>query len=268
MKHTLYILLAAAWTLFSLSAHAQQVEPVEQQIQPSTQQVEPDEQQVAFVEQEEVVPEQEEVVPEQVELSQAEKFVQRLAEPDSLSGARSNVTIHFSAEESISKYNAQTSPKESYQGYRIRIFASKSQSARTDAEAAIALFEEHFKVPVYFAYENPYFLVTCGNCLSHEEAIILLSRVRKHFPKAFLVMSDIPAEALLVKPQPLSAPAEEVAAEEGTTESSTESTAESTAEASQEPIEVKGEIVVNEVAESAAPTESTMPEEGSAPAEV
>ncbi len=257
MKHTLYILLAAAWTLFALSAHAQQVEPVEQQIQPSTQQVEPAEQQVAFVE-------QKEVAPEQVELSQAEKFVQRLAEPDSLSGARSNVTIHFSAEESISKYNAQTSPKESYQGYRIRIFASKSQSARTDAEAAIALFEKHFKVPVYFAYENPYFLVTCGNCLSHEEAIILLSRVRKHFPKAFLVMSDIPAEALLVKPQPLSTPAEEVAAEEGNTESSTESTA----EASQEPIEVKGEIVVNEVAESAAPTESTMPEEGSAPAEV
>lgn len=257
MKHTLYILLAAAWTLFALSAHAQQVEPVEQQIQPSTQQVEPAEQQVAFVE-------QEEVAPEQVELSQAEKFVQRLAEPDSLSGARSNVTIHFSAEESISKYNAQTSPKESYQGYRIRIFASKSQSARTDAEAAIALFEEHFKVPVYFAYENPYFLVTCGNCLSHEEAIILLSRVRKHFPKAFLVMSDIPAEALLVKPQPLSAPAEEVAAEEGNTESSTESTA----EASQEPVEAKGEIVLNEVAESAAPTESTMPEEGSAPAEV
>lgn len=247
MKHTLYILLAAALTLFSLSARAQQVEPA--------QQVKPADQQVAVVEQEEVTPEQEEVAPEQIELSEAEKFMQRLSEPDSLSGARSNVTIHFSAEEAMSKYNAQTSPKESYQGYRIRIFASKSQSARTDAEAAIALFEEHFKVPVYFAYENPYFLVTCGNCLSHEEAIILLSRVRRYFPKAFLVMSDIPAEALLVKPQPLSTPAEEEVTEEGTAESATENATETP----QEPVEVKGEIVVNEGAESVALAENTAP---------
>ena len=124
-------------------------------------------------------------------------FEERLAEPDSLSGARSNVAIHFSAEEAMNKYNSQTSPKESYQGYRIRIFASNSQTARTDAEAAIELFEQNFKVPVYFAYENPYFLVTCGNCLSHEEAIILLSKVRKLFPKAFIVMCDIPAGELL-----------------------------------------------------------------------
>ena len=105
--------------------------------------------------------------------------------------------IHSSAQPAIDKYNAQTAPKESYQGYRIRIFASNSQTARTDAEAAIELFEQNFKVPVYFAYENPYFLVTCGNCLSHEEAIILLSKVRKLFPKAFIVMCDIPAGELL-----------------------------------------------------------------------
>lgn len=140
---------------------------------------------------------QEQVVPQEDTTPQAEKFRQQLAEPDSLSGARSNVTIHFSAEEAMNKYYTQTSPKESYQGYRIRIFSSNSQTARTDAEAAIALFKENFAVPVYFAYENPYFLVTCGNCLSHEEAIILLSKVRRLFPKAFLVMSEIPAEELL-----------------------------------------------------------------------
>lgn len=149
----------------------------------------------------------------QLHAQQADDFVQTLAEPDSLSGARSEVKIHFGAEEAMAKYNAQTSPKKEYQGYRIRIFASNSQTARTDAEAAIATVEEHFNIPVYFAYENPYFLVTCGNCLSHEEAIMLLSRVKKHFPKAFIVMSDIPAEALLTKPQRASvddsAPAEE-----------------------------------------------------------
>lgn len=110
--------------------------------------------------------------------------------------------IHNSAQEAINKYNAQTSPKEVYKGYRIRIFASHTQSARTEAEAAIALFEEHFKAPVYFVYENPYFIVTAGNCLTHEEAIVHLSKVKRIFPKAFIVTCDIPAEALTSKPIP------------------------------------------------------------------
>lgn len=159
-------------------------------------------------------------------------FEQRLAEPDSLSGARSNVAIHFSAEEAMDKYNTQTSPKESYQGYRIRIFSGNNQTARTDAEAAIELFKQNYKVPVYFAYENPYFLVTCGNCLSHEEAIMLLSKVRIHFPKAFIVMCEIPAEELLYFHQPTTeevseeATAEEVATEEVDTKEPTTPTVE------------------------------------------
>lgn len=157
-------------------------------------------------------------------------FEQRLAEPDSLSGARSNVAIHFSAEEAMEKYNTQTSPKESYQGYRIRIFASNSQTARTDAEAAIELFKQNYAVPVYFAYENPYFLVTCGNCLSHEEAIMLLSKVRIHFPKAFIVMCEIPAEELLYLHQHTTKEAsEEEVCEEGASAENGASTEEPTA---------------------------------------
>lgn len=143
--------------------------------------------------------------------------------------------IHSSAQPAIDKYNAQTAPKESYQGYRIRIFSGNSQSARTEAEAAIALFEEHFVVPVYFSYENPYFLVTCGNCLTHEEAIMLLSKVRIHFPKAFIVTTEIPAEALLTPPAHLATPEEQAAIEEvqpSATEGAT--TAESEPTATQE----------------------------------
>ena len=110
--------------------------------------------------------------------------------------------IHSSAQAAMDKYYAQTSPKETYQGYRIRIFASHTQSARTDAEAAIALFEEHFQAPVYFAYENPYFIVTAGNCLTHEEAIVHLSKVKRVFPKAFIVTCEIPAEDLIRKREP------------------------------------------------------------------
>lgn len=110
--------------------------------------------------------------------------------------------IHSSAQEAMDKYNRQTSPRKSYQGYRIRIFASHTQSARTDAEAAMELFREHYNVPLYFSYENPYFLVTCGNCLTQEEAIMLLSKVRIHFPKAFIVTTEIPAELFTAPPTP------------------------------------------------------------------
>lgn len=167
MKHTLHIILVAAMSMVAHTAHAQQ--PNDHQ---------------------------------QTPIEQPDDYLQRLAEPDSLSGAKTEVKIHFGAEDAMNKYNAQTSHKESYQGYRIRIFSGNSQTARAEAEAAVAVVEENFKIPVYFAYENPYFLVTCGNCLSHEEAIILLSRVRRHFPKAFIVASEIPAEELLHKPMP------------------------------------------------------------------
>ena len=135
---------------------------------------------------EEVALEEQEVVEEQPQLRELDV----------------KTTIHSSAQEAMDKYNAQTSPKEVYKGYRIRIFASHTQSARTDAEAAIALFKEHFQAPVYFAYENPYFIVTAGNCLTHEEAIVHLSKVKRIFPKAFIITCDIPAEALVRKPEP------------------------------------------------------------------
>ena len=144
--------------------------------------------------------------------------------------------IHSSAQPAIDKYNAQTAPNESYQGYRIRIFSGHSQSARTDAEAAIALFEEHFRVPVYFTYENPYFLVTCGNFLSHEEAIMFLSRARHHFPKAFIVTTEIPAEALLTPPVQLSATEEETT----TTQSEDVTTEQPTTEPQAETVENVG----------------------------
>lgn len=150
-------------------------------------------------------------------------FHEGLAVADSLSGARATVTIHPDAQGPMEKYYTQTQPRPSFRGYRIRIFASHTQSARTDAEAAIELFKANYNVPVYFAYENPYFLVTCGNCLTNEEALMLLAKVRIHFPKAFIVTSDIPAEALTTKPV---IPTPEEQSEEGETSSEEETSSE------------------------------------------
>lgn len=124
-------------------------------------------------------------------------FKAHLSVPDSLSGARVVASEEWgSAADAIMKFDAQTSPQATFQGYRIRIYSGNSQSARAEAEAAQQLFAEHYNVPTYFAYENPYFLVSCGNCLTQEEAIMLLSKVRIHFPKAFVVMAEIPSSAV------------------------------------------------------------------------
>lgn len=54
-------------------------------------------------------------------------------------------------------------------------------------------------VKVYMGYENPYFKVSVGNCLTAEEAIILKGRVSATFPKAFLKNEEI-AVSDLVEP--------------------------------------------------------------------
>lgn len=74
----------------------------------------------------------------------------------------------------------------SLKAYRVCIYADNGHNARAGAAAAKQLFEETFPgTPVYMFYENPYFRVTVGNCLTLEEAIILKGQVSGTFPKAF-----------------------------------------------------------------------------------
>ena len=77
-------------------------------------------------------------------------------------------------------------------GYRVRIFLDNGQNARASANGAIARFREIYPdIPAYLSYENPYFKVTVGNCLTSEEAIILLGKIRDAFDRAFLVREEI-----------------------------------------------------------------------------
>ena len=142
------------------------------------------------------------------------QFKSTLAVADSLSGAKVECVEFGSAAEAVSKFDAQTTPAATLQGYRIRIYSGNHQLARAEAEAAKALFEENYSVPAYFVYDNPYFLVTVGNCLSQEEAMILLRSVRVHFSKAFIVMAEIPRSELLARPMPKVEESEEVPEEE------------------------------------------------------
>ena len=83
-------------------------------------------------------------------------------------------------------------------GYRVCIFFDNGQDARAGAFAAEALFKETYPgIMVYPVYENPYFKVVVGNCLTAEEAIILKGKIASTFPKAFVKSEEFSMADLL-----------------------------------------------------------------------
>lgn len=126
-------------------------------------------------------------------------FKQRLAVPlmssGSLSTARVAVTEYGDAAKAVARATNATQ-RQRVRGYRVCIFFDNGQDARAGAFAAKALFESSYPgIKVYMPYDNPYFRVTVGNCLTAEEAIVLKNRVSGVFPKAFpkneeLLLSD------------------------------------------------------------------------------
>lgn len=112
-------------------------------------------------------------------------------------GATSTILLHEDARRAVNAYYDNTEAQKSLKGHRVRIYAGNSKTARKSAESAIAAFRSRFDEPVYYTYANPYFYVACGNFLSSEEAIIFLAGVREFFPKALIVSSDIPVEAIV-----------------------------------------------------------------------
>ena len=76
--------------------------------------------------------------------------------------------------------------------------AVTGQDARAGAFAAEALFKETYPgIMVYPVYENPYFKVVVGNCLTAEEAIILKGKIASTFPKAFVKSEEFSMADLL-----------------------------------------------------------------------
>ena len=67
-----------------------------------------------------------------------------------------------------------------------------------EALAAKQTFETAFPdIPVYLVYENPYFKVSAGNCVTSEEAIVLLGKIRSQFPEAYLMREDLTVADLI-----------------------------------------------------------------------
>ena len=83
---------------------------------------------------------------------------------------------------------------EDYHQYSI----TWGSQAMREALAAKQTFETAFPdIPVYLVYENPYFKVSAGNCVTSEEAIVLLGKIRSQFPEAYLMREDLTVADLI-----------------------------------------------------------------------
>lgn len=123
-------------------------------------------------------------------------FKRQLAQP-AFDGARIEVTEHGDAAAAMARA-AEAVSQRTFSGWRISLFFGNSPSARAEAARVKEEFETAFPGDwVDISYENPYFKVTAGACATSEEAIILLERYRKVFPKAFLTRETLTAADLI-----------------------------------------------------------------------
>lgn len=141
------------------------------------------------------------------------EFRRNLSAPDSVFFSTVEVTEHTSAATVVRHIASRE--QEKIDGYRITIYLDKGQKARTEAFEARDRFQALFPgEATYVAYEDPYWVVSVGNCTTSDSAMILLGRVSRVFEKAYLVRASIPVEEFLKEiPMPTVAITEEVATE-------------------------------------------------------
>lgn len=100
--------------------------------------------------------------------------------------------VQSEAVASSMRHHIKTNPGRTISGYRVRIFFDNKQTARVESEKSISRFTKMFPdVSAYRTYSNPYFKVTVGDCRNKSEAMILLNRIKKAFPSAFVVKENI-----------------------------------------------------------------------------
>lgn len=99
-------------------------------------------------------------------------------------GSRARVSLDVATATAV---NAYAKP-EKVAAYRVCVFSDNSQSARGAAASALgAIGTVANGVKGDMVYDNPFFRVYAGYCLTKTEATILLGRLKGSFPKAFIV---------------------------------------------------------------------------------
>lgn len=108
--------------------------------------------------------------------------------------ARVKVREAGSAADAVRRGEAASNTR-SANGFRVVIFFDNGSSARSEAERIQSRFAEEFPdVKCDIRYENPYFKLLAGNCITSEEAVVLLGRVRSSYPEAYIMRDEIPIQ--------------------------------------------------------------------------
>lgn len=71
-------------------------------------------------------------------------------------------------------------------GYRVVIYFDNEQYANNRAKGVLSSFKNKYPyINAYLVYESPYFKVSVGDCVTMEEAVVLLNTIIGDYPKAF-----------------------------------------------------------------------------------
>ena len=82
-------------------------------------------------------------------------------------------------------------------GYRVVIFSDNGQYAGDAANEVVENFRANYPtINAYLVYESPYFKVSVGDCLTMEEAQMLMARILHQYPKACPKRESIKLEEL------------------------------------------------------------------------
>lgn len=108
-----------------------------------------------------------------------------------MEGTYVSVEEDASARAAISTVEAKAKAK-SVNGYRVVIFSDNGQYAGDNAKRVHTTFQKTFPhINAYLVYESPYFKVSVGDCLTMEEAQILMAKLSSYYPKAFPKREEI-----------------------------------------------------------------------------
>lgn len=113
--------------------------------------------------------------------------------PSKIKGDNADVVVRQSSDiANLLSQHISSNSSRVIQGYRVRIFFDNKQTSRVQSEAAMKQFSaSNPGISAYRSYVNPYFKVTVGDFRTKSEAMALLKKIQKSFPRAFVVKEDI-----------------------------------------------------------------------------
>ncbi len=85
-------------------------------------------------------------------------------------------------------------------GYRVGVFFSNRANSRAEANKVVERCGTEFAdIATSLIYDNPYFKVHAGYATTNEEAVILLNRLQKVFPKAYIIREKMEPKNLIIE---------------------------------------------------------------------